>query len=201
MKRGGVYKFGVNDFNGSISEKGVHIREYKLWHLMLMRCYCDKYLKKNPTYQDCEVEPFLLSFTNFYHFIRGLKGFGEFDENGKPFQLDKDLLVKGNKTYGVDTICFIPREVNNFLTARNKSRGCLPKGVCYIKRDNIYQAKITNMQGVSKNLGSFKTPEKAFRAYKKAKEDKAKLLAEKWRDKIDERAYQALIQYQVGLDD
>ena len=50
-------------------------------------------------------------------------------------------------------------------------------------------------------LGSFKTELEAFNAYKQAKETFIKELADKWKDKIDPRAYEALMNYEVSIDD
>ena len=41
----------------------------------------------------------------------------------------------------------------------------------------------------------------AFNAYKQAKEAHLKELAAKWKSQIDERAYLALINYEVHIDD
>ena len=41
----------------------------------------------------------------------------------------------------------------------------------------------------------------AFLAYKQAKENRAKELAEKWRGQIDNRVYEKLINYKVLLTD
>ena len=43
--------------------------------------------------------------------------------------------------------------------------------------------------------------EDAFSAYKKAKEAYIKEVATKWKDKIDPRAYEALMNYQVEITD
>ena len=51
------------------------------------------------------------------------------------------------------------------------------------------------------NLGSFKTPEEAFKAYKNAKEAWIKHVADKWKDKLEPRVYQALYNYQVEITD
>ncbi|MGQ1358405.1 hypothetical protein ACT414_18575 (plasmid) [Acinetobacter baumannii] len=197
---GQVYGVGLNDFNDKTTKDGKHIYEYELWKGMLKRCYSDTYHKQYPTYKECEVEPFLLSFTNFYNFVRSLKGFGEVDEKGKPFQMDKDLLVKGNKTYGVDTICFIPNEINSFLTSRRNFRGTLPLGVNYVCSSKKFIAHIS-FDGKIKHLGSFESCSEAFAAYKKAKETHAKKLGEKWKGRIDDRAYYALMKYEVSSED
>ena len=197
--RGLVYGHGVNDFQGRVTVNGKHITEYYLWKSMIARCYSPLFHLKNPTYKGCQVEPQLLSFTNFIEFVRGLKGFGEFDEVGRPFALDKDLLIKGNKIYSTDTICFVPLEVNSFLANNKAIRGNLPVGVVYHKRDHVYQAAIRISSKVV-YLGSFSTPEEAFGAYKIAKEAQAKVLANKWVGFIDERAYNALINYEVDIN-
>lgn len=58
-----------------------------------------------------------------------------------------------------------------------------------------------NIGGATKYLGTFKTPEQAFQAYKHAKENHIKLLAEKYRGQIDPRAYEALLNYKVEITD
>ncbi|QVG64031.1 HNH homing endonuclease/ putative DNA-binding protein [Acinetobacter phage Mithridates] len=195
-----VYGVGINDFDTPVVIQGKAIHSYTVWKHMLRRCYSDKYHQSHPTYKGCEVEPFLLSFTNFYNFIRGLKGFGEVDEKGRTFVLDKDLLVKGNKTYGVDTICFVPQELNLFLTTCGRSRGDLPVGVSWSEPDKRYRSQIT-LFGKVTHLGNYKSVEEAFMAYKLAKEAQAKELAEKWKDKIDQRVYDALMNYTVSVSD
>ena len=47
----------------------------------------------------------------------------------------------------------------------------------------------------------FNTEIEAFNYYKINKEKYVKELAEKWKSKIDERAYQALINYTVEITD
>ena len=56
-------------------------------------------------------------------------------------------------------------------------------------------------KGKRENLGFFKTEIEAFNAYKKAKESFVKEQAEKWKSKIDIRAYNALMNYEVSIDD
>jgi hypothetical protein len=53
----------------------------------------------------------------------------------------------------------------------------------------------------SKHLGTFDTPEEAFQAYKVAKEEYIKEVADKWKDKITEKVYQALYNYKVEITD
>ena len=50
-------------------------------------------------------------------------------------------------------------------------------------------------------LGCFNNPEDAFQAYKLAKEAYIKDVANKWKDKIDLRVYNALMSYKVEIND
>ena len=56
-------------------------------------------------------------------------------------------------------------------------------------------------KGKREHLGYFKTEIEAFNAYKKAKESFVKEQANKWKGKIDIRAYNALMNYEVNIDD
>lgn len=50
-------------------------------------------------------------------------------------------------------------------------------------------------------LGYFRTPEEAFQSYKIAKEEWIKEVANKWRDKLDVKVYEALCNYKIEIDD
>lgn len=48
----------------------------------------------------------------------------------KGWEIDKDVLFKGNKLYSPETCCFLPKEVNSFFTIkRRRKKGNLPLGV------------------------------------------------------------------------
>ena len=117
-------------------------------------------------------------------------------------EIDKDLLVKGNKTYSKDTCCFIPIEINSLMVMHRSSRGAHPCGVHFRKRytKRPYCAVISR-GGAYKTLGYFATAEEAFYVYKEAKEAYIKEVANKWKDQIDVRAYNALMNYQVEITD
>ena len=60
---------------------------------------------------------------------------------------------------------------------------------------------VSKNKGKREHLGLFNTEIEAFNAYKTAKESFIKEQAEKWKGKIDDRAYEALMNYQVEIDD
>ena len=123
-------------------------------------------------------------------------GFNFKDDKGKPFQLDKDILIKGNKIYSEETCAFVPQEVNLLFVKGEKSRGDYPIGVRFHKVSGMFRAMYNN-----KLSEHFKTPEEAFCAYKEAKEAYIKEVANKWKDQIDQRVYEALMNYQVEITD
>ena len=176
-------------------------KEYDLWKSMLQRCYsdtnvCDTSKKRNPTYEGCEVSDKFKSYEYFYEWCNKQIGFGVED-----WQLDKDLLVKGNKVYSEDTCVFIPKEINSLLIKREALRGEYLIGVSWCKKAKAFIARVNKNKGKSEHLGYFKTEVEAFNAYKQAKEAFVKEQAEKWESQIDERAYNALMNYEVHIDD
>ena len=104
------YKY-YTDENG----KRHKTRPYTQWTAMTGRC------KKNGAHQkryDCylgvDVSSDFLDFDNWVAWAQNQVGFMCLDENGRLYQLDKDLLGNG-KLYSKDTCCFLPCEVNTYL--------------------------------------------------------------------------------------
>ena len=135
-------------------------------------------------------------YSDFYDWCDTQIGFGEYG-----FQLDKDLLEKGNKLYSENTCVFIPQEINKIFTKRNNLRGDLPIGVYYNNEMHKFSATVNLNTGKPVRIGFYNTEVEAFNAYKQVKEEHIKNMAEKWKDRIDERAYNALMNYEVEITD
>lgn len=164
-----------------------------MWRNMLYRCYDKEWLEKNSTYRGCYVCDEWLVFSNFWKWfkVNYIKG----------YELDKDILSpKDNKHYSPDTCCFIPHKLNTILLKCNKLRGDYPIGVNRI--DNTIFSHV-RIDGKIVYLGSFKTEKEAFNAYKKAKEDYVKSVAQKYYDngEITKRVYDALMNYKINIDE
>lgn len=162
------------------------------WHKMFHRCYNIKYQEKHPSYIGCQVCDEWHLFSNFKkwhdeHYIKG-------------YDLDKDILVKNNKVYSPNTCCFVPHEINTFLTRRQNQRGDYPIGV-YKCGDKYHSHFCKHQQRIY--LGSFNTPQEAFYAYKNAKERYIQEIAEKYfhEGKITKKVYNALMNYTVEMND
>jgi hypothetical protein len=115
------------------------------------------------------------------------------------FQLDKDILFKGNLVYSELHCVFVPQEINKLFTKRDRFRGGLPIGVTMDR--NSFRASCNNGTGKAKSLGNFSSAEAAYNVYKSFKESHIKQQAELWKDKISGRLYLALINYQVEITD
>ena len=191
-----VHGVGIIGAKCPATVNDVQTKEYMLWTGMLQRCYSDACKKKQPTYEGCEVSDNFKSYEYFYEWCQKQIGFAN-----KDWHLDKDLLVKGNKVYSESTCVFLPQEINSLLVKREASRGKHLIGVYWHKRDKPFVARVAKNKGKQEYLGSFKTELEAFNAYKQAKEAFVKEQANKWKGKIDERAYNALMNYKVEIDD
>ena len=191
-----VYGVGIIGTKYPSEVNRVKTKEYNLWKNMLQRCYSDTFQKKQPTYEGCEVSNNFKYFEYFYEWCHIQIGFAN-----KDWQLDKDLLIKGNKVYNESTCVFIPKDINTLLTKSTASRGEHLIGVHWSKTANAFVAQVSKSKGKSEYLGSFKTELEAYNAYKVAKESFVKEQANEWKGKIDERAYEALMNYTVEITD
>ena len=191
-----VYGVGVTGTKYPITVDDVITKEYVLWRGMLKRCYSDVYKKRYPTYEGCKVSNKFKNYEYFYEWCHKQIGF-----DVKGWHLDKDLLIKGNKVYSESTCVFIPAEVNALLTKCTNSRGEHLIGVYWHNKRKAFEARVRKNKGKQEYLGLFKTEIEAFNTYKVAKESFIKELANKWKGKIDGRAYEALMNYTVEITD
>ena len=180
-----------------ISHGGKHDKEYVFWKGILERCYDEKYHSKQPTYKDCCVSEDFKYYPYFKEWCNKQDGFTSQDENGNYFQLDKDILVKGNKVYSEDTCIFIPSNINSMLLKSVTPKNNYPTGVYWHTSRLKFIAQCSDRKGLTEYLGCFDTPEEAFICYKAHKESVVKEAAEYYKNKVDVRLYQALINYEV----
>lgn len=133
---------------------------YARWSDMITRCYSTRFKNRNKTYKDCAVCDEWLTFSTFSGWMITQ------DWRGK--ELDKDVLVQGNKIYSPETCLFVSKEVNSLLIKNRSSRGDLMIGVCFDRSTGKYMA-FSRMAGKFKNLGRFDSELDAHNAYKEFK--------------------------------
>ena len=146
----------------SVNKKSVTCPIYQVWLSMITRCYSLKALKKRPTYIECSVCPEWLYFMAFRQWM--------VTEGWHGKHLDKDILVTGNKIYRPETCLFVTQAINVLFTDHGMKRGLYPIGVCFHKSGGNFSAEYC-VNGKTKYLGSFQTPEEAHQVYLAAKSE------------------------------
>jgi len=174
-------------------------KEYSLWSDMLRRC-TENGWNKRPTYTGTTCSENFKSYSYFYEWCHNQIGFDSKDENGNRWHLDKDILIQNNKIYSEDTCAFVPAKINLLLIKCKATRGELPIGVDLNKRDNKFRS-VCSKDGKMKFLGCFNTPQEAFQAYKTFKEALIKEVANEYKEMLDSRVYEALMNYEVNEND
>lgn len=182
-----VYKIGYLGIGNNLAISSNKI--YVLWKSILQRCYSENKQLKTPTYIGCTVDERWHNFQVFaewynQNYIDG-------------WYLDKDILFKGNKIYGPDTCCFVPVEINNLFIKNNKRRNIC---IGITKRYDKFQVNF-KVNGKSEYFGTYNTIDEAFINYKINKESYILDIANKWKEKISDNVYQALINYKVEITD
>ena len=106
--------------------------------------------------------------------------------------------------YSLENCVLVPDWINLLFTKRDANRGDCPIGVSYRKQSKKYEAKC-HINGKKISLGYYNTIEQAFNAYKQAKENEIKRIANDCVSKgymtKDSRLYKAMINYQVKITD
>ena len=165
--KGIVYGVGVNDADYKVG--GCPF--YNTWVEMLRRCLSVREKARHKTYREAISCEEWLTFSKF-------KAWMEM----QPWQgndLDKDILVVGNKMYSPETCVFVPSYINTLLVKGDAIRGNWPLGVSLLKdqlslgRKKVFRASIKDKRGASiqKNLGHFETSAEAHKAWQLAKYD------------------------------
>lgn len=171
-----VCGIGINDADYKVTE---HKDErvvwvcpyYQKWVSMLKRCYSADYQKRQPTYIGCTVCEEWIYFMNFRAWMITQ------DWEGK--ELDKDMLLAGNKVYSPDTCIFIHKIVNTFTIDCGAAKGKYPTGVFFHDGEGRLRAACSNpFTKKQETLGRFSTPEEAHQAWRKRKHELACQLAD-----------------------
>ena len=178
----------VNDVDGI----AYNTEAYQVWINMIRRCYDEKVIARRSCYRGCSVCEEWLYLSNFMAWYNQNCRLG--------YQIDKDILNKGNKIYSPKTCLGVPRRINALFISSRAARGQYPIGVT--KHYKKFEAQINYGHGTV-SLGDYETPEDAFVAYKSAKEAYIKQIAQEYYDRreITKRVYDALMRYEVEITD
>lgn len=186
-----VFGVGINDsdyvtsyvVNGKRGSCPFYIK----WTSMIERCYSSKWHEAHPTYKGCTVCDDWLSFSWFKCWMENQ------DWQGK--QLDKDILIQGNKIYSPGTCLFVESNINSLFIDCKANRGKYKIGVSFHKHHKKFVSKCRDGNGVSVHIGYFSNEEDAHEAYKVFK---YKLIAE-IAEKQTEPLRTALLNYKIRV--
>lgn len=187
---GGEYKTRID---------GKKTKECQLWENIRTRI---TYLPtinegKFGKYASASVDQRWFDFQDFAKWFKSL----EFYQEG--WQLDKDVLLKGNTIYGPDTCVFLPEEVNKALNIKSRVKGKIMLGVSYHTISGKIQVQYACKHPDYK-LSIYLDDNQidyGFSLYKEAREGYIKHLAEKYKNILDPRAYNALASYEISKED
>lgn len=186
-----VYGVGcVGDGKHLTKINGVFSRTYGTWTDMLRRCYYDK--RTYPTYyQQCNVCDEWHNFQNFADWYESNK----YKVNER-LHLDKDILVKGNKTYSPDTCVLVPQRINMLfmdVTSRKIHDKELPQG---IRKSELQDGRIRyHAMCCGKSIGTFDTLQEATDKYFEKKREHIREVADEYKDIIPAKVYNALLNW------
>jgi len=190
-----VYGVGfLGEGNHIAHLNGRDTRVYSIWNKMIKRCYSSKLHDKEPSYIGCRVCKEWMCFQTFANWYEN----NYYEINGEKSQIDKDILVKGNRIYSPDTCVFVNHHINSLFTRSNGKRGEFPIGV--IKVGKRFQSKVLRKKKQT-YLGTYDTLEEAFNAYKIGKENEIKRVADLYKHSIPKNLYDAMYEYRVSIDD
>jgi len=164
VQKSSIYGVGINDADYAVRSlidgKPIICPFYKAWHSMMTRCYSEKLKRVRPTYIGCTVVPEWHRFMIFRAWM--------VKQDCKWKQLDKDILVPGNKEYSPNACVFVSSQINGLLIDQAARRGKYPQGVSWNKKMKKFVAQ-ANIHRKRIFLGGFDTVEAAHTAARKAK--------------------------------
>lgn len=189
----GVGYIGSGPHCPTDKESNTHIA-HKIWSDMLTRAYTDI---KGGAYRDVTVCEEWHNFQNFAEWCKSQIFFGEVG-----YELDKDIVRRGNRVYCPEFCRFVPGELNRLLINRSNARGRYKLGVHKNSRNlNKCFTACISKDGVRHHLGNFYTEDEAFTAYKIEKERHIKEKADIFKHRIDADVYESLVSWEIREDD
>lgn len=177
--------------NIATSKNGERDHAYLIWKGMLKRCY--EPVGNNISYKGCTV-------CEEWHYYPNFKMW--YEDNSydidEELNIDKDILVNGNKIYSPTTCMIVPKFINGIFI--NSTNGNFVKKTINKNNTISYNSTLSTKYGRI-NLGTFKTQEDSFNSYKQAKEKYIKEVADLYKDKIPQKLYDAMYRWEVNITD
>lgn len=187
----------IGEGEHKVCENGKDTHIYKVWIGMLKRCY-DENANRYDLYGGsgatvCE------EWHNFQNFAEWYEE-NYYQVGNERMEIDKDILIKGNKIYSPQTCIIVPRTINSLFVKSNSIRGDYPIGVSKGRTEGKFAVRC-NYRGREKGLGEYFTIKEAFNVYKYFKENYIKEVADEYKPYIPKELYDAMYRYEVEITD
>lgn len=160
-------------------------RSYHHWRRIKNRCYNIKMLNNNDCYKNviiCDEWSDYFNYKEWYdkHYIEG-------------WVIDKDLFSAENKIYSPTTCCFLPKELNTFLSSFTKRKNKKTPRIGVSCRNGKFISEI-NTKEKHIWLGTFDTLEDAKNAHNIIKQQRLNALIDKYKDQLEPRVVTKLLE-------
>lgn len=174
--------YGIGYCDRKVSTKnadGTIKKSYDAWRRLLYRC-TEPWWLLHPTYRGTSVCKAWHCYTPFAKW---------FEDNtyGDGLEVEKDLLVLGNKEYSPDTCCLVTNSINKAIIIRKEHLGVNKKG-------NVFEVYFR-----SKYIGSSKNIVDAQKTYMGVKVEYVKSLALSCKS-LDPRVKEALLNFNLSIN-
>lgn len=190
---------GSGKYQSEYKIDGKRVKEpaYEVWRKIHLRA--GNYAGTHPAYEDVTVSKEWWCFQDFAEWFHE----NLYKVDDEVMCVDKDILIPGNRVYGPDYCLIVPNRINEIFKNGDKKNNAteLPTGVT-IRKDGSkvkYRARcsVRVAMGEYKSISkTFDTPEEAYEFYKKSKLDYIKSVAEEYKNKIPNKVYRALCEYE-----
>jgi hypothetical protein len=152
-----VHGVGYNDIDAPTkfykNGKLIILPDYDLWQSMIRRAYSSKSKNYYSCYKGVTVHPDWHIRSKFNQWLDSQP-----QANWQELQIDKDLLVKGNRVYGPDTCCFLTHQENSTFRPYSLNRlgsAYFDNSIPNKKKKRIWRARKSD----GSHLGWFSTKE------------------------------------------
>ena len=180
----GIGYIGVGKYKVSGNDNAPVSIAYKFWFSLMERCYSEKRRWKYTAYEDKYMSEKWYNFQDFGAWLDD----NYYEIKGEVMQLDKDILVKGNKVYSPDTCLIVPQRIN-MLFVEKKNKWNLPSGISMTYNGKYKVA----YKGV--HLGMIDKLEEAILIHDNEKRIHIRNIAEEYKGRISLKVYDALYKW------
>ena len=170
-----TFGWGINDVPLTHSTPELKVY-YNDWKEMLRRCYSNEWQVRFPS---CIGNTVCEEWKYFSNFIKWVDS--QPNRNWKNQELDKDVLILGNKIYSPEHCVYVPHFINKFMTNHTRSRGGYMLGVtkCRTSKINPFASECQDpFNRVNAYIGLFATELEAHKAWQAKKHEYACQLAD-----------------------